>query len=189
MAGQDVAEDIWAGLISDSGTIGGVETMFNEAQDSLRASSPAVVNSTDIARAAGNGVSIAANTANTEARVALGGDINTPNLKTVLDDFSKLYTRTRIYTFHQTRTSFGGGNAAPVTPDFTKKGYQSSLGGSAGTFVPASLLEGSVDRTDYESVITQLRGHITSESGVGGGTLNYCHSSCHNACHAARGRR
>lgn len=188
MAAQDIAEDIWAGLISDGGTVVTEETLFARAEDELLNDAVPPVTSTDIARAAAVVVGVARVIPADDARDDVDGDVSTSALTTVLDDFARLYTKIRVFTFHQSRTGFGQGNPNPVTPDYTRRGYQSSLAGSAGS-ITASLIEDDVDLSDYVSVISALRTHISTEASGGGGTINYCHSSCHNACHGSRGRR
>lgn len=192
---NEVTKTIWGGLISSTAAVGGVTTMRQQATSELIPGSPAVATSTDIARAAATGVTLSSSIPSNDAKSSLSSDVGSGNLVTTLNSFLSLYSKTRIFTFHRIRSSWGNGNGAAVTPDYTRTSYKVSPGvtsvsdGAPGGAYDNIEANDAIDLSNYHAIITTLRGVITTNSNKGDATVNYCHSSCHSVCHSARGRR
>lgn len=192
---DEVTKTIWGGLISSASAVDGSTAMRQHATTQLTAGSPVLATSTDISRAASVGTSLSKSIPTNNAKSALSTDIGNGNLVGTLNAFLTLYSKIRIFTFHQTRSSWGNGNGAAVVPNYTRTAYKTSPGvsvGSDGAPVGAydDIQDGDdIDKSLYKSIISSLRTVITTNSNKNDITVNYCHSSCHSVCHYARGRR
>jgi len=192
---DEVTKTIWGGLISSTSAVDSTTTMRQHATTQLTAGSPVLVSSTDVSRAASVGTSLSKSIPTNNAISALTADIGNGNLVGTLNAFLALYSKIRIFTFHQTRSSWGNGNGAAVVPNYTRTGYKTNPGVITGsTGAPAGAYDNiedgdDIDKSLYKDIIGSLKTVITTNSNKGDITVNYCHSSCHSVCHSARGRR
>jgi len=192
---NEITKTIWGGLISSTSAVGGVTTLRQQATTELTPGSPAIANSTDVSRAAATGVSLGVSIPTNIATSSLTSSVGSGNLVATLNSFLSLYSKTRIFTFHRRRSSWGNGNTSGVKADYTRTAYKTSPGVlTASDGAPGGAYDNignadSIDRSNYEAVIASLRGVITTNSNKTDATISYCHSSCHSVCHSARGRR
>lgn len=181
---QDVSKSIWENLIDQTGSVGGVTTMRQSAENSFTNR----VNGTDISRAGGLGLS--ASIPSTGANI--GNNVDSSNLIAQLNTFLALYSKVRSYDFYLSITRWGSSCCSSSTSfQYSRDGYRAAEGGSSPPGGVYNNIGGGdlIDRSEYESIITTLNGTITAANNAFGGNVTFCHNSCHSNCHGARGRR
>lgn len=192
---NEITKTIWGGSISNDAAVEGTTAMRQHANARLDAGSPDKVSSTDISRASGALITLAQSVPSDDAKSALTNSVGSSNLTTTLDTFLDMYSKIRIFTYHQSRTSWGTGNPYAVVPDYTRRGYKvdpavTTPNDTAPVGTYDDLQDGDlVVLTNYQTVINTLNSIITTNSDKTDDTITYCHSSCHSNCHGSRGRR
>ncbi len=188
----NVTKSIWQGIISNTGTVEGQQTMRDKAIAALTSPGLAVVNGTDITRAAAVGIDISSDVPAINAQLP-SDNASSTELKSLLNQFLSTYSRIRRLDYYVHVTRWGtSGSANYHAFQYSRRGIGNSLDD---TPAMANLYddiesEEDINLDKYKQIIEGLNTAIeTNKDVLHSANVVYCHSSCHSNCHASRGRR